>query len=101
MRLRRSATLFPCTTLFRSGIARHGQIGVIETSAQRVHRLVEAHDRRRIEARAQLVPELLDQVDRKSTRLNSSHIVSSYAVFCVTEKSRQSQTTLHGICIAK
>src|ERR1022692_3366840 len=37
-----------------------------------------------------LVPSQLaaDKVDRKSTRLNSSHLVISYAVFCLKKKTR-------------
>src|SRR3989454_5721737 len=31
---------------------------------------------------------LLDRVDRKSTRLNSSHLVISYAVFCLKKKKQ-------------
>src|SRR5690625_7912636 len=30
----------------------------------------------------------LARIDRKSTRLNSSHVASSYAVFCLKKKSR-------------
>src|SRR5215467_15378798 len=33
-------------------------------------------------------------VDRKSTRLNSSHLVISYAVFCLKKKKQQSYTSL-------
>src|SRR5688500_15562136 len=33
--------------------------------------------------------DLYDQLDRKSTRLNSSHLVISYAVFCLNKKKRQ------------
>src|SRR5207302_7843560 len=33
--------------------------------------------------RAQLVTQVLDEADRKSTRLNSSHVKISYAVFCL------------------
>src|SRR5256885_6390675 len=32
--------------------------------------------------------------DRKSTRLNSSHLVISYAVFCLKKKKKRSQTLL-------
>src|SRR5437773_9394197 len=42
-----------------------------------------------------LVPdqlEYLDGLDRKSTRLNSSHITSSYAVFCLKKKKKTSLT---------
>src|SRR5690625_4050113 len=34
-----------------------------------------------------------DVVDRKSTRLNSSHVAISYAVFCLKKKTRASDTT--------
>src|SRR5256885_13113629 len=32
---------------------------------------------------------IADKIDRKSTRLNSSHLVISYAVFCLKKKKRQ------------
>src|SRR5688500_3556878 len=35
---------------------------------------------------AQAFRQLLDRLDRKSTRLNSSHLVISYAVFCLKKK---------------
>src|SRR2546426_5950859 len=36
------------------------------------------------------------RLDRKSTRLNSSHLVISYAVFCLKKKKKESlQTTTH------
>src|SRR2546426_2423530 len=35
--------------------------------------------------------------DRKSTRLNSSHLVISYAVFCLKKKKNKSRWDLHGI----
>src|SRR5256885_4030137 len=35
--------------------------------------------------------ELLPRSDRKSTRLNSSHLVISYAVFCLKKKTRHSE----------
>src|SRR5256885_12646365 len=34
------------------------------------------------------------QVDRKSTRLNSSHLVISYAVFCLKKKKKLNRQTL-------
>src|SRR5437870_8592302 len=36
-----------------------------------------------------------DEVDRKSTRLNSSHVAISYAVFCLKKKIFTIQSTLH------
>src|SRR2546421_2934028 len=72
------STLFPYTTLFRS-------------ATKDVTRLLEqlrAGDRNAV---AELVPLLYDElrqliVDRKSTRLNSSHDQISYAVFCLKKK---------------
>src|SRR2546426_7663591 len=55
------------------------------TRAQ-VAELVERH-----QASATLVESL--EVDRKSTRLNSSHLVISYAVFCLKKKTNEHITT--------
>src|SRR2546426_3773774 len=74
------STLFPYTTLFRS----LGQLGV---RAADVHR--RPAERRPDGARrghSQQVEQLLRDRDRKSTRLNSSHLVISYAVFCLKKK---------------
>src|SRR5690554_7368739 len=38
------------------------------------------------------IPELCKAEDRKSTRLNSSHVRISYAVFCLKKKSKRSTT---------
>src|SRR5258708_30695478 len=69
------STLFPYTTLFRS------RIGVLGDSS-----LVARHvgEMRRIEVAA---PAYLKQQDRKSTRLNSTHQLTTYAVFCFEKKS--------------
>src|SRR2546428_6188256 len=63
------STLFPYTTLFRSKF--------IES-----HHRVVAH----LELEPRLLLELAQEVDRKSTRLNSSHDQISYAVFCLKKK---------------
>src|SRR5437588_8169709 len=63
------STLFPYTTLFRSALA--------DPAAQRDARLRKA-DR--------ICIEKIEATDRKSTRLNSSHTVISYAVFCLKKK---------------
>src|SRR5947207_6980196 len=48
-----------------------------------------AHDDRRVvPAEAERVRDRHGQVDRKSTRLNSSHTVISYAVFCLKKKKQ-------------
>src|SRR2546426_7523713 len=94
------STLFPYTTLFRSpadvaqpqlarDLARGLDVGLQDRAlrvflsgvASRVH--VDRGERLgRLE-------------DRKSTRLNSSHLVISYAVFCLKKKKKH-YTTIHG-----
>src|SRR5437773_8989462 len=70
------STLFPYTTLFRS--LRAGQTARADAETQLdavLHRDRAAQER----------------VDRKSTRLNSSHITISYAVFCLKKKKNKQQ----------
>src|SRR5256885_8502350 len=43
----------------------------------------------------QALLKLLDVLDRKSTRLNSSHLVISYAVFCLKKKTTQLSRLAH------
>src|SRR2546426_7266994 len=69
------STLFPYTTLFRSAYERL-------SIAQQV--MLHRHIGERLErGYANRAAEL---ADRKSTRLNSSHLVISYAVFCLKKK---------------
>src|SRR2546427_7308551 len=77
------STLFPYTTLFRSP-ADHpsfleGRVGLVERDGNAVGWIGELH------------PEVLErwQIDRKSTRLNSSHSQISYAVFCLKKKNKR------------
>src|SRR3712207_7862914 len=87
------STLFPYTTLFRSeGGLQHGQLedlGALLLPSREA--LVEVAlrelvaDPEELDVLAQQRPELLD-LDRKSTRLNSSHANISYAVFCLKKK---------------
>src|SRR5690349_22331082 len=89
-------TLFPYTTLFRSG-AGHRPLG----RAQIARPVVEHHHVRHqtdhrmppAVARAASTPTrpMLNFVapDRKSTRLNSSHVEISYAVFCLKKKNNK------------
>src|SRR5947207_11845753 len=68
------STLFPYTTLFRSnsvGLQRAGFAPDVKLALKRAYRLLFNSD-----------------IDRKSTRLNSSHTVISYAVFCLKKKSK-------------
>src|SRR3712207_8410357 len=79
------STLFPYTTLFRSrgddGLACLQRRHPREVAGLRRHPAVLADDADRLEA----VP--LADLDRKSTRLNSSHANISYAVFCLKKKT--------------
>src|SRR3712207_8731279 len=94
------STLFPYTTLFRSGVAaqlspaaqmgdvvlkawtkvvdRTGEDDALGSAFDDVDRVQEVHVAGRLGA---------CDLDRKSTRLNSSHANISYAVFCLKKKS--------------
>src|SRR5256885_4660937 len=89
------STLFPYTTLFRShgvrtavraarvggGVARDGaHVAHARAGGARLHLRERAPRERRLARRHQ---------DRKSTRLNSSHLVISYAVFCLKKKNKE------------
>src|SRR5690349_23431425 len=94
------STLFPYTTLFRSrrqepddrdGRRRHRQGGggrrvrhALHPPGPELHRRV-AHLCPRDGARS-------IRRDRKSTRLNSSHVEISYAVFCLKKKKKKNKT---------
>src|SRR5690242_21518972 len=76
------STLFPYTTLFRSPSKRW-----IPSSGA---------PERAVDSRYQRALGLRGGADRKSTRLNSSHMSISYAVFCLKKKTyQQSQTSPH------
>src|SRR5688500_19642778 len=80
-----TSTLFPYTTLFRSPKTRHlqhycffaGLLVMLLTDAF----VLALHDM------------LQPGEDRKSTRLNSSHLVISYAVFCLKKKNTKRSHT--------
>src|SRR5256885_10987920 len=93
------STLFPYTTLFRSPVRsrrRHGARLLAELhlgqrlSPCRGH--VDARVPRRHTAESPVAPL---HVDRKSTRLNSSHLVISYAVFCLKKKTRKQHSQFY------
>src|SRR3712207_8202577 len=80
------STLFPYTTLFRSRAADHGGPGAPRQIAA-AHRRAGARQHRGA-GRQHPVPGAGDAaLDRKSTRLNSSHANISYAVFCLKTKT--------------
>src|SRR2546422_7378445 len=79
------STLFPYTTLFRSGTAgeknvraKTGTIGHVHSLSGYVTTAAGEH--------------LAFSLDRKSTRLNSSHGYISYAVFCLKKKKKKIYT---------
>src|SRR5947208_14110470 len=75
------STLFPYTTLFRSRRQR-----LLMPRVVRIHRPLDlARHRDRVAG---------DQGDRKSTRLNSSHQIISYAVFCLKKKKKNKKTKI-------
>src|SRR5205814_8849121 len=80
LRERPSSTLFPYTTLFRSDLERGNRI---------VRHAELARDRKRVARDAVAVRGRFG--DRKSTRLNSSHLGISYAVFCLKKKRTKSK----------
>src|SRR5205814_9243435 len=81
------STLFPYTTLFRSHVRHAARLRVHAQRSDAVDQLnqdpeAQHRDRRhRDNARARCR-------DRKSTRLNSSHLGISYAVFCLKKKKK-------------
>src|SRR5256885_12588480 len=98
------STLFPYTTLFRSRVEElpvevSPQLGEPLEERREAHVLPPAGEGL-IQERAELdllgIFSLMDEVvvgeDRKSTRLNSSHLVISYAVFCLKKKEQQETT---------
>src|SRR5437899_3371086 len=74
------STLFPYTTLFRSGLL---GLSRIKFRAAQMVRLV-------LGCEKLLAANLRD---RKSTRLNSSHLGISYAVFCLKKKKQKKRQT--------
>src|SRR2546426_3582237 len=87
------STLFPYTTLFRSwllvsaGRTQRPWLGREEAPAR--------EQRPRFDPSCYLCPG--NMRDRKSTRLNSSHLVISYAVFCLKKKKKSQNISTHSV----
>src|SRR2546426_12304217 len=73
------STLFPYTTLFRSVYEQ--PCSTTPASSQALLFMAQNPNRTRPK------PSPIAKIDRKSTRLNSSHLVISYAVFCLKKKN--------------
>src|SRR5256885_11348967 len=76
------STLFPYTTLFRS----HGIARLQKLPPQKQH---DHHCQQEVNSGED---HEWHHQDRKSTRLNSSHLVISYAVFCLKKKKKTDRT---------
>src|SRR2546421_2556756 len=86
------STLFPYTTLFRSQRTVRGLLLVVsERSRQRAQppQQSERDAWRAVQLSAHRAFNGDDEIDRKSTRLNSSHDQISYAVFCLKKKKNK------------
>src|SRR3712207_8335519 len=88
------STLFPYTTLFRSHVAMYDAIlsgEGVQTKEEAVRRLQELG----IAPEELMIVEDVEEedLDRKSTRLNSSHANISYAVFCLKKTKTRSTST--------
>src|SRR5262245_64712305 len=96
-----SSTLFPYTTLFRSrrqleayrqsaatlnllrAFATGGYANLANAHQWMLSFVKDSPQSKRYQELANHITEALGFIDRKSTRLNSSHLGSSYAVFCL------------------
>src|SRR3712207_8155035 len=83
------STLFPYTTLFRSNL----YVTLSEEDAARKCQAVAAYQTQQVDPRHPHSLEAVQSLDRKSTRLNSSHANISYAVFCL-KKNKSSRLLL-------
>src|SRR5256885_8962896 len=92
------STLFPYTTLFRSEVVAEGHLAFdvlepahpVRVAARELDGGLEGgaeHGLGRNLRRHVTTHAVAYRVDRKSTRLNSSHLVISYAVFCLKKKN--------------
>src|SRR5256885_10453327 len=90
------STLFPYTTLFRSLMRRGDQVAGSTFGGGRLFAVLRGEG---VEHLGSVLAEPrrrpAQRTDRKSTRLNSSHLVISYAVFCLKKKNRSTAIAPH------
>src|SRR5256885_9298714 len=95
------STLFPYTTLFRSvygleshaGVAPEDGISAIKIAAEAISAMRLGRIDEETTANIGIIEGGKATKDRKSTRLNSSHLVISYAVFCLKKKNSRAPCT--------
>src|SRR5258708_29209365 len=85
------STLFPYTTLFRSVIGRRAQFNLAAQRRLSISRQHQAEQLQLLLLQFRFEGEAtgVARPDRKSTRLNSSHQIISYAVFCLKKKKKK------------
>src|SRR5690349_22895993 len=96
-----SSTLFPYTTLFRSHFYSFVVQGAVKEAIEREYNLLFSYVDATYKSYADL-PKIVREknvagvmfIDRKSTRLNSSHVEISYAVFCLKKKNNMRECAI-------
>src|SRR5690349_22675206 len=83
------STLFPYTTLFRSNATTPSQAESLLAAEKRTLEMMANGA-----SLSAVLNDLCAVIDRKSTRLNSSHVEISYAVFCLKKKKNSEQLLL-------
>src|SRR5204862_8108011 len=92
------STLFPYTTLFRSLARQFVALDLFFTDREQAHArplaaesgaIVDLAHHRELHQVFRPGIDVEEEIDRKSTRLNSSHVEISYAVFCLKKKKKK------------
>src|SRR5258708_28678225 len=86
------STLFPYTTLFRSILSQGGRKCRAHQKQRAQRRVCTLEQQARVDIAERGLPG--GNLDRKSTRLNSSHQIISYAVFCLKKKNKHADSHL-------
>src|SRR5256885_10012818 len=87
------STLFPYTTLFRSVLSDRSSTNKVRPKNANLATMGNLLNLKKISKKGlqnlgKRAKAPTDNLDRKSTRLNSSHLVISYAVFCLKKKNK-------------
>src|SRR3712207_7421925 len=86
------STLFPYTTLFRSGVDCVNLNELTGMVMAKFEAYLQSHTTDAVIVVDDLASTMAAAIDRKSTRLNSSHANISYAVFCLKKKTALERT---------
>src|SRR5947208_8541010 len=85
------STLFPCTRLFRSARRCVRRDRSVEVAVPELGVVPATREQLVVRSRLHDSTVVDDDEDRKSTRLNSSHQIISYAVFCLKKKKKRKE----------